>query len=377
MKLIKFSVAFLILAVIVGITAISNDLPTGLILANISLFGWTSLTESINKITPPKTFVLDTLFRPRTKQHLTDKIQLTIKVGNKKLAPFVKRTEAGIVMQKMGESAEFVQLPRIRMKKPFTAKELLFEKSSEFPTYVGSSGDISSYRERKIGEEQKDMVDMSFRRMEWLACQALSGAISVTQDNVKLAYDFLMPQANKPGLTEGALWSAVSTANPLRDIKAWQIVVQNARGMVPTFAVARHEVISYLLANEQVQKQINLRNMTIGSIDTNRIAMESGAKYIGSIEGVEIYEYNETYVDANGDTQPMIPADRFVLACPQAENRLHYGAIEDLSAGQNIALPFFSKDWTENDPSVYWLLSETDPLTVPHEPETIIYAKVL
>jgi hypothetical protein len=356
---------------------VNSEGIVGLTFANISLFGWTSLTEAINKITPPKTFILQSLFAPKTKQHLTDNIQISIKVGNKKLAPFVKRSQPGVIIEKSSESAQYVQLPRIRMKKPFTAKELLFEKSAEFPIYVGSGAEISSYREQKIGEELQEMKDRAYRRMEWMACQALSGAISVTQDNVKLDYNFLMPQANKPGLTNNALWSAVTTANPIANIKAWQVVVQNSRGMIPTMAIARHEVISYFLANEQVQKQLNLRNLTIGAIDTNKVANEMGAKYIGSIEGVDIYEYNETYEDANGAVQPMIPADRFIMVSPRAENRLHYGAIEDLDAGQNIALPFFSKDWMEKDPSVYWLLTETDPLPVPHEPETIVYAKVL
>jgi len=342
----------------------------------IQTFGWIALTEAINKIVAPKTFILNTLFAPKTKQHATKKIQIDIKVGNKKLAPFVKRTSGAAVVDKQGFKSETIELPKIRMKKPLTAEDLLFERGVGMPIYVGSSGDINSFRERKIAEELQDIKDRATRRMEWMAAQSLSGVITVSQDDLEIEYDFNMPEANKPALTLGAKWSEVTTADPIANIRTWQSVVQNARGYVPTIAFARTEVINYFLANESVRQLLNLRSIVAGNIDTNKVANETGAKYIGKVEGVDIFEYNETYTDKNGATQPMIPVDRFVLVTPQAENRLHYGAIEDLEAGQNIALPYFAKDWIEKDPSVLWLLAETSPLTVPHEPETIVFAKV-
>ncbi len=342
----------------------------------LNVFGWLVLTEAVNKIVSPKTFILDTLFRPKKKQHATDKIQLSIKVGNKKLAPFVKRGDPAHVIEKLGSDVNFFQLPRIRMKKPLEAKELLFEQDGSMPSYAGT-GDISSYRERKIGEELQDLKDRITRRMEWLAAQALSGGVSVTQNDLQISYDFLMPAGNKPALTGTALWSDLANADPITNIRTWQQISQSARGIIPTVAIARTEVINPLLANQKVKDYLNNRRMVVGQIDTNKIANELGVKYIGQIEGVDIYEYNETYTDDAGSTQPFIPADRFVLVSPSAENRLHFGAIEDLQAGRNIAMEFFSKDWITDDPSTYWMLVETNPLPVPHEPETIVYAKVL
>ena len=154
------------------------------------------------------------------------------------------------------------------------------------------------------------------------------------------------------------------------------MVVQNARGIVPTMAIARHEVINLLLQNTKVKEILNLRNLSVGSLNTNAQLSPLGVTFIGNLEGVDIYEYNESYVSPSNVVTPMIPDDRFVLVSPSADNRLHYGAIEDLDAQQNIAMAFFSKDWIEKDPSVYWLLTESSPLTVPHEPETIVCAKV-
>lgn len=262
------------------------------------------------------------------------------------------------------------------MKKPLEAKELLFEQDGSMPIYTGE-GDIASYKEKKIAEELQDLKDRITRRLEWMAAQALSGAISVSQDGVPINYDFLMPAGNKPALVGNALWSDLANSDPIANIRTWQQLSQSARGIIPTVAIARTEVINPFLANQKVKDYLNNRRMVIGQIDTNKIANELGVKYIGQVEGVDIYEYNETYTDDAGSTQSFIPTDRFVMVSPSAENRLHYGAIEDLDAGKNIAMEFFSKDWITKDPSTYWLLGETAPLTVPHEPETIIYAKVL
>jgi len=342
----------------------------------LETFGWVSLTEAVNKIQAPKSFILDTIFRPKKKQHLTDKVQLAIKVGNKKLAPFVKRTSPASVVDKLGASADFVQLPRIRLKKPLEAKELLFQQDGSFPVYV-SGQNLSSFREQKIAEELQDLKDRITRRMEWLAAKALSGSVSVAQDDLTLSYNYLMPNDNKPALTGTALWSDATNCDPIANIRSWQVVSQNGSGKIPTIGVARTEVINALLASTKAKDYLNNRRMVVGEVNTNKVANELGVKFIGNIEGVDIYEYNETYTDDSRSTQPMIPADRFILVSPNAENRLHFGAIEDLEAGQNIAMEFFSKDWIEKDPSVYWLLTESSPLPVPHEPESIIYAKVL
>ena len=345
-------------------------------MANIETFGWISLTEAVNKIQTPKSFILDTVFRPKERQHLTNKIQIAVKVGNKKLAPFVQRSSPAAVVEKLNAQAQFVELPRIRLKKPFTGSELLFQQDGSLPVYVGGAGDISSFREKKIGEELQDLKDRITRRTEWMAAKALQGAITVSQDGLSLSYDFLMPTANKPALTGTAKWDDAANCDPIANIRAWQVVSQNASGKIPTMAIARTETINKLLASTKAKDYLNNRRMVVGDINTNKVANEFGVKFIGNIEGVDIYEYNESYTDESGNTQPMVPANAFLMVSPNAENRLHYGAIEDLEAGQNIAMPFFAKDWIEKDPSVYWLLVESSPLPVPHEPEALIFATV-
>jgi len=342
----------------------------------LTTFGWMTLTELVNKIVAPKTFVLDKLFAPRTRQHLTKSIQVDLKIGNRKLAPFVKRTQGATVIELNSKTSQFFETPRIRLKKQLSASDLLFVRAEGFPTYLGNGQTIATAREQKVAEELQDLKDMTTRRLEWMACQALTGAITVTQDDLEFKIDFLMPGANKPALQGNALWSAVATADPLANIRAWKLVVQNARGIVPTMAIARHEVINLLLQNTKVKEILNLRNLSVGSLNTNAQLSPLGVTFIGNLEGVDIYEYNESYVSPQGVVTPMIPDDRFVLVSPSADNRLHYGAIEDLDAQQNIAMAFFSKDWIEKDPSAYWLLTESSPLTVPHEPETIVCAKV-
>jgi len=343
----------------------------------LNIFNWTSLTEAVNKITPPKTFVLDKLFAPRTKQHYTKTIQVDLKIGNRKMAPFVKRTSGAHVVSLMSKESHIIEAPSIRLKKGLTADELYTLRPEGESIYVGNGQTVKTATERKVAEELAELKDMVTRRMEWMACQALSGGYKVTQDDIEFEIDFNMPNDNKPALVAGALWSAPSTADPLADIRAWKLVVQNARGVVPTMAIARTEVITAMLNVSSVRTALDNRNFNSGAINLNNGLSEIGVTLIGVLEGVEIYEYNENFVSDLGVVSPMIPADRFIMVSPQSDNRLHFGSIDDFDVPQYIGLPFFSKSWEEKDPSVRWLLVASSPLPVTHEPETIVYAKVL
>lgn len=342
----------------------------------LDMFHWTSLTETVNKIEPPKTFILDKLFAPRTKQHYSKTIQVDIKIGSKKLAPFVKRTSGAHVVGLGSRESQMIEAPSIRLKKGLTADELFGIRPEGETIYVGSGQTVKSATEKRIAEELQELKDMITRRMEWMACNALSGGYQVQQDDIEFSIDFNMPQANKPALQGGALWSAPATADPLADIRAWKLVVQNARGVVPTMAIARTEVITDLLKISSFKTALDNRNINYGQINLNNGLSDIGVTLIGIVEGVEIYEYNETYTSPLGIVTPMIPADRFVMVSPKADNRLHFGVIDDFDVPQYIGVPFFSKSWEEKDPSVRWLLCASSPLPVPHEPETIIYAKV-
>jgi hypothetical protein len=87
----------------------------------------------------------------------------------------------------------------------------------------------------------------------------------------------------------------------------------------------------------------------------------------------DIYSYSGLY-DDNGTMKYLLDPDSIILIALHGFNLL-FGAIHDLDASYDVK--YFSKSWTENDPSVRWILVKSAPLPVSHIPYTWVCAKVL
>ncbi|WP_420266000.1 major capsid protein [Candidatus Magnetominusculus dajiuhuensis] len=187
------------------------------------LFNWRALTESLNLIVPPKSFVLDMIFGQQ-ETHPTNTIDIDILVGNKRLAPFVSPVEGGVVVRKLGAQIRTVKTPRIRMKTPLTADELLLVRSAGSNLYIPGGGNVTDARNQRIAREQQNLKDLITRRQEFMACKAISGGIIVNQENISFNIDYLMPDSNKPTLTGSDKWDD-SSSTPLTDIRAWKTLI--------------------------------------------------------------------------------------------------------------------------------------------------------
>ncbi|MDD3466019.1 MAG: major capsid protein [Campylobacterales bacterium] len=336
----------------------------------MDMFELKTLTEAVNKIPAAKTFIWDKVFKGSTpKQELTTTIEVDIKVGKRTLAPFVGYGDEAAVMKKTGMGERVVKIPHIRLKEPLTGKELLTQKGAGQNIYV-VGGDINTYRDKKLAEAQLGLKNTIQRRQEWMACQALNGSISYSDENISFAIDYQMPSQNKPVLTGAALWST-STADPVKDIKRWKKIIAKS-GKTASTMIFGDNVLENFLNNSKVQKLwLEASKINGGSIDLTL------GDFVGRILGLDSFEYSETYVDSADVEHNMIDPDSVVIVATDARNEVHCGIVEDLEADITIAAPYFSKSWLQSDPSARWLLVESNQLPVVFEPEAIVYVKVL
>jgi len=87
--------------------------------------------------------------------------------------------------------------------------------------------------------------------------------------------------------------------------------------------------------------------------------------------------YSAWYIDpADSVEKPILPTGTVILASPAIEGVRAYGAIRDEQAGLQAA-PYFVKSWTEEDPSVRFIMMQSAPLVVPYRPNASFKAKVL
>lgn len=342
----------------------------------IPTFGYLSLTEAVNKMIRPKRFLLNLLFG-MVKTHATKAFQVDIIVGKRRIAPFVRRGKEALVMNNLGKKSQIVEPPNIRLKKLLTADEMLFTRSAGSSIIIpgGQGEQLQTARKQKVAEEQSDLLDTINRTTEYLAAQALKGSYEITGEDVAFGIDFQMPTANKPTLAAAAKWDQADTATPLANMRTWKTVVAKASGKVITDAVFTTATFNNWLATAEVKTYLDKRNIDLGAVVTNQEFLDMGATRVARIDNVNYWVYDEYYEDSDGNLQAMIPDGVIACVSKNADNRLHYGAIEDLQSGTTIG-KYFSKDWVTEDPSVYNVLVESHPLPVPHEPEAMIYADV-
>lgn len=333
------------------------------------LLHWRALTTAINQIAAAPSLLLDKVFTTRV-QCLAEDIDFDVVVGGKRLAPFVSPVEAGVVVSALSRKVQSVKAPRIRPKKVIQANDLLAVRAAGAALYLGEGG-IESYKNQRVAAELADLKNMIVRTTEWMAARALTGKLEVLhQDNVSFEIDYNLPANHKKTLTGTAAWdNAAST--PISDILDWKRQISSATGYTADIAIAGVEAVDALLGHEKVRELLNYRHFNMGEISVGR------SNYIGRLVGIDIYEYDATYIDASDTTQNFIDPKSFIVLASEGPFRMNHALVSDLGSNAAVAQPFFAKSWTEADPSMLWLLAESRPLPVPHWPECIVYATVL
>ena len=170
-------------------------------------------------------------------------------------------------------------------------------------------------------------------------------------------------------LSGSATWES-SGVNPLDNLEDWAITIQDKSGVVAKTVVMDPKAWKVFRSNATVQKYLDIRRGTGNSlnIDPSVRSEDVKARYVGAIGDFDIYVYNDTYINDNGETAKLLPDKTVLLGSKDGlEGTRCYGAIHDEKANWT-ATRYFTKSWLEEDPSVRWLLLQSAPLVVPYRP---------
>jgi len=341
---------------------------------NINLFDWRSLTESVNKIKPAKSFILDTIFKTPV-SHVADVVDIELITGRTKLSRFVNKNEGPQLVGK-DTSAQVVtfRLPRIFEKKVFTANELAAFKTDS-SVYAGSAADITRQAELYKARELQALQDRLARRKEQMACQILTtGALTVTQSNIEFTYNFKYGQGQSlVTLTGSDKWDQ-ATPKIATQIRKQKKSMIDRSGAVPTIGILGTDAAEKFVQDTAVMKDLNNLNYKVGSLDLNGNIGDNGADYIGRAYGIDWYVYGGTYTDDSDASQELFGTKLCVLVAPDNSFRKHSGPIYRIENGQSLTIrsdvyvaPFVDEYGT----SMEWLL-ECKPLPAVHNPDRVI-----
>jgi len=306
----------------------------------------------------------------------------------RRLAPFASPYTRGTPMKQQGYQTKDFRPAYVKPKHIVDPSRPLKRMPGE--RLLGAMTAEERYH-RVIAELLAQQDDEIKRREEWMAAQILvNGAVVIEGDDfAPQQVSFGRPSSHTIQLTGANAWGQ-SGVSALDNLRTWNALVSSDSGFNAR-VVVMDPIAGNLFTNDsKVQNILNNRintptgpdfdNFMLGNIKLSGVnagAVGEEVKYLGFIGEFNVFVYNQLYVDAAGNVQTMLPAGTVLMLSPQGfQGTRLYGAIRDPKAGYR-ALPRFPKMWTEEDPAVTNLMTQSAPLLVSGWPEASLCANVV
>lgn len=203
------------------------------------------------------------------------------------------------------------------------------------------------------------------RRLELMAAQLLiGGTYNMTGIDIDVNVDF----ARKAGLTSvksgGAAWTVANTSvSPIDDIEA---MLESVSYPVRTLIVGT-AAWKAIRRDPKFDKLIYIDLQTRGQASLNmgpQGMSPDGVVYRGNLisAGVDIYTYTNTYTNpADGVETLYVPTDSVIGISNPSLGWRCYAPIWDAAASFE-AMPYFFKNWQEEDPGIPYIMLQSAPL---------------
>lgn len=333
----------------------------------MDIFSTQVLSKVVERLRTPPSFLLDTFF-PNVQTSDKEEILFDVTDSKPRISPFVSPLLPGKVVDSGGYRTKSFKPAYVKDKRRFDANIPYKRVAGET---IGGSLSPSQRYERALATTLTDQLDNLTRREEVMAAEILrTGKVVVSGDGYPAqTVDFGRDGELTKALSGSATWDS-SGVNPLDNLEDWAITIQDKSGVVAKTVVMDPNAWKVFRSNATVQKYLDIRRGTVNSlnIDPSVRSEDVKARYVGAIGDFDIYVYNDTYINDNGETAKLLP-DKTVLLCSKdgLEGTRCYGAIHDEKANWT-ATRYFTKSWLEEDPSVRWLLLQSAPLVVPYRP---------
>lgn len=337
------------------------------------------LAEVVRNNPPVHTFFRDTFFT-NVRTFVTERVDIDIKKGDRRMAAFVHPRVGGQILKDNGFKTESYKPPLINPYDITTADQLM----ARLPGETLYSGKTPAQRAaEKLVDEYKTLNDAATRREEWMAVQAIvTGAIPVVGEGVNETISFGF--TNTKTLTGNNRWGQ-SAAKILDNLEDWAAEVRVKGFANVDMCIMGKTALRLFLADADVQKMLDNRRVEMGLISPRDLP--NGVSYVGHLNkpDVEIYEYNEVYLDDwtdpdNPATNPLVPDNKVILISSKANFMRAYGACTyiDDTTGQWVTAESdrVLRSYIEHRPDRRMLELQAHPLTIPDKVDSWLVATV-
>lgn len=339
----------------------------------MAIYDTIALTNVVDNLPHPSSFLLDTGF-PLTQNSETEEIAFDVRDGTRRIAPFVSPLVAGKIVEAQGFRTEKFKPAYLKPKSVLDSDRPLKRAIGET---IGGAMTPAQRLELILEDQIAEHIDMINRRLEVMASEILrTGRVTVTGEKYPTqVVDFGRHSDHTVSLLAADQWSS-STADPAGDLAGWSLAMLKRAGQAATTVIMDIDAWEAFVQHPTVTARLDVRSLNAGALSTGTPSTV-GASFMGTLDGRAIHVYSDWYSDpADDQEKPILPSGSVVLLAPRLQGVRAFGAIRDHAAGF-IAQPYFAKTWTDEDPSVRYLLTQSAPLLIPTVPNASFAAQVL
>ena len=279
----------------------------------MDLYDTRTQLAAIEKMEPEYTFLHDMTVRDMGCVE-NDKAIYDYRKGTRRMAPVVHNGTGGVLMERDGFSTLEIGFATV-------APERVIEVTQLYGRSFGEKvlGALTP-EERARRMQAKDLVDMRQaiqRRREHMTRQvAISGKLELFEytnegrsKKANLVADYGFTNFFVPG-ADSAAWDQVGSRKE-SDMQRMLDMVQ-AGGGVAEWIIMAQDVANCLIYDDDFMKRLDIRNANIGEL--NARYRGQGVRYIGTnIDGVDMYSFAGTFIDDDGQVQPIMPSGKLVM----------------------------------------------------------------
>ncbi len=290
-----------------------------------------TMLEAIELMMPVRTFFRETFF-PGVITFPTEKVDIDFKKGKRKMAPFVARRRGGITVDRGGYRTDTYETPYIAPQRVLTKDDISTRLPGE---NVYSRRTPEQRAQELLAQDIAELDEMITRREEWFCREVLLngivtikgwvdkvGGMEYVEDTIDYGF------TNKETLSGTDMWTDAGS-DKYGDLKRIRLEIIQKTGQNPNLVIMANNVVDMFINDANIQKLLDIRNLTIGQVQPS-VRMD-GVTYIGTLTslGLEIYTYDEWFLDDDGNEYPMVPDNYLIMGRANLGSRL-YGAVTQL-----------------------------------------------
>jgi hypothetical protein len=334
----------------------------------------------LEELPPEPTFLRNEFFR-NTVQSDTDSIDIDIVKGRRRVVPYVRPVQEGVIIERDGFFTNTYKVPYIKIKRASEADRYIHRAAGETPYTAGGP---AAQAARELVRDFADLKgDIALEEERQAAEAVYTGKVTIRGENGAAFQniDFGLPATHNETLTGTNKWSDDSQEKNeiLAFLRAKRRLLVTDSGISPTDIVVATDVSDVIISkfdpNNETSGLSSIR-VDRGQIDIRNLP--NGVTYLGFFKelGVDFWAYDGTYTDLDGTVKPYAPAGKIAMLSRNARFDRNYGAIKNYH-GNFAAVPIFPLSWIENDGRARFVQIESAPLYAPHQVDALYVAQVL